>query len=209
MNTEFPEKKSTGNAAVIGAGLVVLGALALFSRFVPFVGEMLWAATFAGTGAMLYKLYRNDQARWWLLIPAYGLAALGGLIGLSMLESVWFMSDTVGLVIASYIFAVIALPFYYLYRTAKLPGVLAAVFGGPFALLSMAFLLGAIGPAIPALMIAGGVYLLVRQRGQSQIPAASAPSPSPIAAFEPISLPKQPLTGPEADKPRVLVSDRS
>src|SRR5688572_25383415 len=135
MNTEFPEKKNTGMTAIIGAGLVALGALALFSRFVPAVGELLWAATFAGTGALLFKLYRNDTARWWLLIPSYGLGALGGLIGLSMVSDLFWRSEAIELMIASYIFAVIALPFYFLYRTAKLPAVLAVVLGGPFALL--------------------------------------------------------------------------
>jgi hypothetical protein len=210
MNTEFPEKKNTGTAAIVGAGLVTLGALALFSRFVPAVGELLWAATFAGTGGLLFKLYRNDVTRWWLLIPSYGLAALGGLIGLSLVSDVFWRSESIELLIASYIFAVIALPFYYLYRTAKFPGVLAAVLGGPFALLSMGFLLGAIGPAIPALMIAGGLYMLVRQHGQKQLIAAPK---SPVAAFEPIGVPQgivvpqataqpAPLTGPAADKPR-------
>jgi hypothetical protein len=205
MNTEFPEKKNTGTAAVVGAGLIALGALALFSRFVPAVGELLWAATFAGTGALLFKLYRNDESRWWLLIPSYGLAALGGLIGLSLVSDLFWRSDAIEMVIASYIFAVLALPFYFLYRTAKFPGVLALVLGGPFALLSMGFLLGAIGPAIPALMIAGGLYLVVRQRGQAQLPSA-APA-SPVASFEPIAVPQvtaksAPITGPEADKPR-------
>jgi hypothetical protein len=211
MNTEFPEKKNTGTAAIVGAGLVVLGALGLFSRFVPAVGELLWAATFAGTGALLFKLYRNDVSRWWLLIPSYGLAALGGLVGLSLVSDMFWRSEAIELLIASYIFAAIALPFYYLYRTAKFPAVLAAVLGGPFALLSMGFLLGAIGPAIPALMIAGGLYLLVRQRGQKQLvtaPAAIAAPASPVSGFEPIGVPQQvtvqsaPLTGPAADKPR-------
>src|SRR5690349_10985398 len=42
MNTEFPEKKNTGTAAVVGAGLIALGAVALLAAD-PFI----WAR---GTG---------------------------------------------------------------------------------------------------------------------------------------------------------------
>jgi hypothetical protein len=180
------EKNSAGTGVIWGVGLIVLGALALFSRFVPAFSELMWAAAFGAGAAILFRVYRRHTGRWWLLIPAYGLAALAGLVGIHLLHYTWLETRTVELLIPAYLFWVAAYPFYWLARAGKLPAWLALLLSMPFVLFGTGFLLAAVGPAIPALMIVGGLYLLLRARRSAPVQSAAStvqaePAPAPVA----------------------------
>jgi hypothetical protein len=191
--TTLTTRKSTGTAAVVGGGLIVLGALALFSRFVPAVGEVLWAITFGAVAGILFNVYRDDKQRWWVLLPAYGLAFLSGVMALSLLRFTPIPHDTLGMLIGAYVCTAIALPFYFLYRQAGMPWWIALI-GVPPALVALGLLTGAFMPVLPALMIIGGIYMVVRFR--SNQPAIAAPAAPAIP--EPIEF--VPLSGPKADR---------
>lgn len=216
MENPITEKKSNGIAPVVGIGLVMLGALSLLGRFVPGVGQFLWGAAFAGGGGFLYHQYTKDKSRWWMLIPAYGMVSLSGLLFLELItDSLLMLIPSADLFIPAYIFAAMSFPFAWLYREKKLP-LPVALIGAPFALMSAGFLLGAVGPIIPALLIIVGLFLILRQSGvklPGSAAAASAPAPTPVKEiapsriepiFEPLNIPtpvaSKPISGPAADK---------
>jgi hypothetical protein len=214
MESPITEKKSNGIAPVVGIGLVLFGALTLLSRFVPGVGQFMWGAFFAGGGGFIYHRYLQDKSRWWMLIPAYGLISLGGLLFLTLLtDALGMIMPSADFFIPAYIMAAMAVPFAWLYREQKLPLPIALI-GAPFALMSAGFLLGAVGPIIPAILIIVGLYLIMRQTGfklPGMSQAASAPAPIKEIApsriepiFEPLNIPTavtaKPTSGPAADR---------
>lgn len=216
MEKPVPQKESTSIAPAVGVGLVIIGALSLLSRFVPGVGQFMWGSAFAVGGGFVYYSYTLDKNQWWKLIPAYGLVSLSGLLFLDLLTSaITMLIPSADLFIPAYIFAAMALPFWWAYREKKLPTPLALI-GIPFALMSAGFLLGAVGPIIPAILIIVGLYLIVRQSGM-KLPgtSAAAAAPTPVKEiapkarvepiFEPLNIPTanvavKPTSGPAADR---------
>lgn len=120
----------------------------------------------------LFRYLRNRKA-WGLLIPAYVLFAVAGLIGLESLGI--FGGDTE----VSYIMFAIALPFLFVYARNNSKNWWALIPGGIMAIIGLAFLLTAdlaqyIGPGI---IILFGVWILARSFFQPQAPKVAAPSP--------------------------------
>lgn len=186
--------KESNLIRALGVVLVVLGGMALVGLVVPQIRPLLWAAALLGGAALTYGAYRRDERRWGLLIPAYGMLGLGGLIALWEISNGLRMPhDTVNGLMASFVFAGMGFPFIYLYARKIIPwwGALPGIGAGMLAALA---LLIAIGPALPALMVAAGIYLILR----------SARSRPAAASRQPIAVPQaaaQPLTGPAADRP--------
>ena len=103
-------------------------------------------------------VYALDRERWWALIPAYVLLAVGvmvGLIGLGVLDD---------LLIPAYIMFMVAIPFLVVYLRNRdlwwllVPGVILAIIG-------LAFLLaeGAVQYIAPAALLVVGAWMILRQ----------------------------------------------
>ncbi|ADI14909.1 hypothetical protein [Truepera radiovictrix] len=61
-------------ALLIGVGVLFLAAnLGLLA----WASAWLWALLFLGLGAAFWLVYREDRTRWWALLPAFALFALG------------------------------------------------------------------------------------------------------------------------------------
>lgn len=108
-------------------------------------------------------VFVRDREKWWALIPAYVLLAVGVMVGLIDLG---ILDD---LLIPAYVMLAIAIPFFVVYtRDAKqwwslIPGGIMAVIGLAFLIAEVAVqYIGAI-----ALVIAG-VWILVRPFGRGE-----------------------------------------
>jgi uncharacterized membrane protein HdeD (DUF308 family) len=162
-----------------GLGLVALGVLFLVNQFFPFLTDLIWAAVLAVGGVVVFTVYQKDKERWWLLIPAYALVAVAGLI---VLETIFPRAEDLS---GAYVMFAIAAPFIYVYlRNNK--NWWALIPGGMMAVIGLGLLINSLVTVLPALLIVAGIYLLVRNFSGSK--AKSAPS--------------APRTGPEADKPK-------
>jgi len=171
---------------ILGGVLIFLGALFLLGQFVHIdLGPIIPLVILGGIGFTFLMVYFNDRSHWWALIPAYVMFAVDGIILLSWLDVPF---------IASYVMFAIALPFLYVYFRnrshwwALIPAGVMGSIGIALLLESSAQYLMTV---IPALLIIGGIYLLVRNTGR--------PKSEPVPM---IKEPVVPMTGPEADKPR-------
>ncbi len=168
-----------------GGLLILLGALFLLNQFIPgrFFGSLIAVAILGGIGATFFFVYLTDQRRhWWALIPTYIMWAITGIV---------VLSDWLGVggnLMGSYVMFAIGFPFLYIYFRNREQW-WALIPGGIMAAIAVGLLVNSILPAIPVLMIIGGIYLLVRNLGSRK-----AATMEPVAAA--------PKTGLEADKPR-------
>jgi hypothetical protein len=163
------------------AALIALGTLRVS-------GEWIAAFVLYAIGFPFLYVYLRDHRHWWALIPAYVMAAVGTFPLL-----LWFNNHILDLIngfgIAAYWQFAIALPFFVVYLRnhehwwALIPGGLFAFMGVIFAAVGTWWL-------IPAAMIIGGAYLVVRQLGNSRQERRAEPAPAAI-----------PTHGPEADRP--------
>lgn len=157
------------------AGIILLGS----ARFVP--GEFIGAFIMYAIGVPFLYIYLRDCRHWWALIPAYTMGAVGTLILLTMVLN--------GNLIASYVMFAIALPFFYTYFKNRQYW-WALIPGGVMGAIGLAFFVAGIAFIVPVLLIAAGIYLLIRH--SDQLPGARS-VPAPAA--------EKPKYGPEADRP--------
>jgi hypothetical protein len=93
---------------VWGGVLILIGALSLVNRFVAF-GPWVWAAFLAGAGLGVFGLYLANRSDRLMLLAAYVLGAIAGLVALVPSE---YLRDEA---VAAYVLLAIALPFLALY----------------------------------------------------------------------------------------------
>jgi hypothetical protein len=104
-----PVSNTSNNASWLwGSVLIVLGAAALLSQFVPWFTGLLWAGLFAGAGVVFFTIYLRNREQWWSLIPGYVFVIIGGIICLATIQ---FPGDFIG----SFVMFSIALPFLFVY----------------------------------------------------------------------------------------------
>lgn len=169
------------------AGIITISSM----RFIP--GEFIGSFIMFGVGFPFLYVYMRDHEHWWALIPAYIMAAIGVFIPLTIVLP--------GSAEGAYVMFAVAAPFLYVYFRNRNHW-WALIPGGIMGMVGAGLLIGALLPLLPALMIAAGVYLLVRQMGdkkeqdvaiteKQQIP----PSEDYVNEFEPLR------TGSEVDRP--------
>ncbi|NDJ55174.1 MAG: hypothetical protein GYB68_19050 [Chloroflexi bacterium] len=193
MNAKSREFDAT---FLIGAGLIVLGILFLLNQiFGGFLNTFVWMAILGAGSAGFLAVYGRSESNWWALIPAYVLAAIVGLLALDMI----FPTLT-----APYVQFAIALPFFYVYLRNR-SNWWALIPGGIMALIGIGLLIDSLAWLFPIALIGVGVFLLARQftGTKSETPAAAQASANGHNGYEPIKVEPQPISGPEADKPRV------
>jgi hypothetical protein len=93
---------------VWGVLLIVFGLLAVVENYTD-LSVWVWVAVLVAAGAVALGLYLADRSEWGLLITAYVLWAVAGLVALIELE---ILQDEF---IATYVLAAIALPFLAFY----------------------------------------------------------------------------------------------
>jgi hypothetical protein len=126
-------------------------------------------------------VYFRNRARWWALIPAYVLLAIGIMIGLVELG---LLDD---LLVPAYVLLAIAIPFFVVFARdrrqwwALIPGGILAVIGLSFLVAEGSFAyIGAF------LLILGGLWILVRSVVRREPPApADGPVPDQPEASSP------------------------
>lgn len=89
---------------VWGGLLIILGSALLIESFFD-LSAWVWVAILAVSGLGAYAIYAADRTEKWLLIVSYALLAIAGLVSLITLN---ILRDPF---IATYVLAVIALPF--------------------------------------------------------------------------------------------------
>jgi hypothetical protein len=98
-------KSKSGRQALVWGGLLILfGVMALVSTLTS-LSAWVWVAILAAAGLGVFAVYLADRSDWGLLIPAYVLWAIAGLIALITLN---VLRDEF---VATYVLAAIALPF--------------------------------------------------------------------------------------------------
>ncbi len=141
-----------------------------------------WIASYVlfAIGLPFLYVYARHPRDWWPLIPAYTMAAIGTMVALI---SLGILND---LLIPAYVNLAIALPFLFVYLRNR-RNWWALIPGGIMAAIGLSFLAGAgaFNLLVPAILIAGGVFLLARQFLGGAAPSAPA---------------TEPMTGPAADK---------
>jgi hypothetical protein len=100
--------KAAKQILVLGGVLILVGVLSLVNRFVP-LGPWVWAAFLAGAGLGALGLYLADRTDGLMLLAAYMLWAIAGLIALVPSE---YLRDEA---VAAYVLLAIALPFLVIY----------------------------------------------------------------------------------------------
>jgi predicted membrane protein len=188
------------NATIWGAVLVGLGVLFLLGQFLPgvsgFVGGLIATAIFVAMGVFFYTQYAGNRTNWGLLIPAYVMFSIAGLIALATLLPVGRFE---GALIPAYVMFAIAAPFLYVYSRNTRSNWWALIPGGIMGTIGLGFLLAAMWQAVPVVLIVAGIYLLVRnskslRRGKA---ATNGHKSGAIeeTTFEPIR-----MSGPESDE---------
>jgi hypothetical protein len=87
-----------------GGLLILLGVMSLIQVYVDLTA-WVWVAVLAAAGCGAFLIYLTDPSDWGMLIPAYVLWAIAGLVGLielNVLKDDW---------VALYVLSAIALPF--------------------------------------------------------------------------------------------------
>jgi hypothetical protein len=166
------EKRPIKAPVVVGAILIVLGAMMLLERVLPWAGNLVWAAIFALGGLALLGVYNRSKPRRWPLILAYIAFALAGLMLIEMVPLLSNLED-------AYVMFAIAIPFLYVYlRDRKL---WALIPGGIMAAIGVGLLLENTIWLFPIVLIVVGLYLMIRQFGKSGGKVESTPASGPEA----------------------------
>lgn len=149
------------STAVWGAILIGVGVVFLIGQFVPgfrgAISAVVWAGMFILGAGWFYNMYRQQPHNWGLLIPAYVLAAIAGLIGVSAAVGSW-----APLLIPAYIMFAIAAPFLYVYLQDTSANWWALIPGGIMGFIGGSFLLASVWQLIPVVMILAGGFILYR-----------------------------------------------
>jgi hypothetical protein len=98
------QSQSKRQALVWGSLLILFGVMALVSNLTD-LSAWIWVIILAIAGLFVSGVYLSDRSQWTLLIPAYVLWAVAGLVALTALN---VLQDEF---IAMYVLAAIALPF--------------------------------------------------------------------------------------------------
>jgi uncharacterized membrane protein YfcA len=190
METQSNNNHRSGSRNVLpGLLLVALGGLFLVGQLLPnrFSDAIIPIVILSGIGLTFFSVYLTNRRHWWALIPGYVLFAVAGIIVLSDILQI----D--GQLIGSYVMFAIAFPFLYVFLHNR-QNWWALIPAGVMSTIGVGLLLDIAGSfitaAIPALMIAGGIYMLVRGMGRSE--QKSELEREMVA----------PLTGPDTDIPR-------
>jgi hypothetical protein len=98
-------KSQARKQSLVWGGLLILfGVMALVETYTDLTA-WVWVAILAAAGLGVFGIYLTDRSQWGLLIPAYVLWAVAGLIALVTLNVLRDES------VATYVLAAIALPF--------------------------------------------------------------------------------------------------
>ena len=98
-------KSQARKQSLVWGGLLILfGVMALVETYTDLTA-WVWVAVLAAAGLVMFGVYLTDRSQWGLLIPAYVLWAVAGLIALTTLNILRDES------VATYVLAAIALPF--------------------------------------------------------------------------------------------------
>jgi hypothetical protein len=132
-------KSQARKQSLVWGGLLVLfGVMALVETYTDLTA-WVWVAILAAAGLGVFGIYLTDRSQWGLLIPAYVLWAVAGLIALVTLN---VLRDEF---VATYVLAAIALPFLVAFLRDR----------SQWGLLIPAYVLLAVGVMIP--LIEAGV----------------------------------------------------
>lgn len=134
-----------------------IGLIIALEEFLPVGEKFIAPGIVGGIGLPFLYVYLRDREKWWALIPAYALLAIGAMILLLDFRLL------TGLVIPAYIMLAIASPFFFVTllnperKWALIPGGITAAVG-------LGFLLGTdIGKYLfPAILVLLGIWLLLR-----------------------------------------------
>ena len=95
----------TRKQSLIWGGLLIFFGLVWLVETYTDLSEWVWVAILVAAGLGVFGVYLTDPSEWGLLIPAYVLLAVAGLIGLITLN---ILRDQF---VATYVLTAIALPF--------------------------------------------------------------------------------------------------
>lgn len=93
---------------VWGGLLIIFGGLLLIQVYTP-LNEWIWAGVLTLCGLAILGFYFTDRSEWSLLIPAYVMFAIAGLL---VFVTTGFLRDEM---VAFYVLTVIGLPFLYVF----------------------------------------------------------------------------------------------
>jgi hypothetical protein len=102
------ESKSGKSAMIWGGLLIILGGVLLVETLVG-LSAWVWVAALGLSGLGVLGIYLTDTTQRWMLIPAYVLLAITGLVALIQVN---FLQDEF---IATYVLTIIAIPFLVVY----------------------------------------------------------------------------------------------
>jgi hypothetical protein len=123
---------------VWGVLLILFGVMALVETYTDLTAWG-WVAILAAAGLVVFGIYLTDRSQWGLLIPAYVLWAVAGLITLIELDILRDES------VATYVLAAIALPFLVAFlRDRSQWGLLVPA----YVLLAVGVMIGLIGRGV-------------------------------------------------------------
>jgi hypothetical protein len=131
---------------VWGGLLIIYGAMLLIENFLPLTA-WIWVAVLAISGAGVFVVYLMDRSDWPMLLTAYVLEAVAGLI---LLVELGVLRDEA---IAAYVLTAVALPFLYVYilnrdhRWALIPAYVLVAVGGLVFLIGVGLLHDLLIPA--------------------------------------------------------------
>jgi hypothetical protein len=91
--------------AFVWGGLLILFGIVMLVETIADISEWIWVAILTVAGLAVFAVYLTDRSDWGLLIPAYVMWAIAGMLVLITLE---ILNDES---IATYVLAAIALPF--------------------------------------------------------------------------------------------------
>jgi hypothetical protein len=98
-------KSQVGKQSLIWGGLLVLFGVALLAETYTDLSAWAWVAILTVAGLIAFGVYLTDRSDWGMLIPAYVMWAIAGLVALIELK---VLQDEF---VATYVLTAIALPF--------------------------------------------------------------------------------------------------
>ncbi len=164
--------RGAGNA-LWGLLLIAAGGVFLLARTVSIDAGYYVSMGFGGASLVFVAIWGGHRERWWALIPAWVMFAIGGLIGLAV-------TGVSGTVIATYILSAVGFPFMVVYILdtrnwwALIPAYVMFAVAGLILLIGMGVLRNFLIPAyisgafVPPFMT---VYLANRNNWWALIPA--------------------------------------
>jgi hypothetical protein len=103
----------TGKQGIVWGGLlIILGGLLLVEVFTE-LSEWVWVGALTIGGLGVYAIYATDRSERWMLVPSYVLLTIALMVALITLD---ILQDSY---VATYVLAVIALPFLYVYLSDR------------------------------------------------------------------------------------------